>query len=307
MIFSNRSNRRGFHMKNSKLISILAAALLLGTGCVALADEQSTADEKPKADEQVTADEPVAKSGTVMAAHVATNADELAKKLANPIAAMISVPFQYNYARTFNEDGHRNLLNIQPVVPMSISKDWNLISRTIVPIIQQKDVQPNNTQFGLGDTTQSFWFSPKEPTKSGLIWGVGPAALIPTGTDGIGANTFALGPTVIVLKQQGPWTYGMLFNQLWNVGGQADISSMFIQPFLAKGLGKGRTLSVNAESTYDWNSKKWTVPINVAYSKVSKWGKQMVSNQVGAGWYATSPSGGPEWQLRYMMVLLFPK
>ena len=294
-------------MKNSKLISIFAAAFLLGTGCVALADEQSKADEQPKADEQITADEPVAKSGTVMAAHVATNADELAKKLANPIAAMISVPFQYNYARTFNEDGHRNLLNIQPVVPMSISKDWNLISRTIVPIIQQKDVQPNNTQFGLGDTTQSFWFSPKEPTKSGLIWGVGPAALIPTGTDGIGANTFALGPTVIVLKQQGPWTYGMLFNQLWNVGGQADISSMFIQPFLAKGLGKGRTLSVNAESTYDWNSKKWTVPINVAYSKVSKWGKQMVSNQVGAGWYATSPSGGPEWQLRYMMVLLFPK
>ena len=294
-------------MKNSKLISIFAAAFLLGTSCLALADEQSTADEQPKADEQITADEPVAKSGTVMAAHVATNADELAKKLANPIAAMISVPFQYNYARTFNEDGHRNLLNIQPVVPMSISKDWNLISRTIVPIIQQKDVQPNNTQFGLGDTTQSFWFSPKEPTKSGLIWGVGPAALIPTGTDGIGANTFALGPTVIVLKQQGPWTYGMLFNQLWNVGGQADISSMFIQPFLAKGLGKGRTLSVNAESTYDWNSKKWTVPINVAYSKVSKWGKQMVSNQVGAGWYATSPSGGPEWQLRYMMVLLFPK
>ena len=294
-------------MKNSKLIGIFAAAFLLGTGCVALADEQSKADEQPKADEQITAEKPVAKSGTVMAAHVATNADELAKKLANPIAAMISVPFQYNYARTFNEDGHRNLLNIQPVVPMSISKDWNLISRTIVPIIQQKDVQPNNTQFGLGDTTQSFWFSPKEPTKSGLIWGVGPAALIPTGTDGIGANTFALGPTVIVLKQQGPWTYGMLFNQLWNVGGQADISSMFIQPFLAKGLGKGRTLSVNAESTYDWNSKKWTVPINVAYSKVSKWGSQLVSNQVGAGWYATSPSGGPEWQLRYMMVLLFPK
>lgn len=299
-------------MKNSKLISFLAIAFMLGVSCVTLADEplanvQTAAEEKSKTDDQVKAEAPTAKSGTVMATHVASNADELAKKLANPIAAMISVPFQYNYARTFGDDGYRNLLNIQPVVPISISKDWNLISRTIVPIIQQKNLQPGRSQFGFGDTTQSFWFSPKEPTSSGLIWGVGPAALIPTGTDGIGANSFALGPTAIVLKQTGPWTYGMLINQLWNTGGQSDISSMFIQPFLAKGLGKGRTLSLNSESTYNWKTKDWTVPINIAYSKVTKWGKQMVSNQFGAGWYATSPSGGPEWQLRYMMVLLFPK
>ena len=299
-------------MKNRKLISSLAIAFMLGVSCVTLADEpladeQTAAEEKSQADDQVKTDAPTAKSGTVMAAHVASNADELAKKLANPIAAMISVPFQYNYAQTFNEDGYRNLLNIQPVVPISISKDWNLISRTILPIIQQKDVQPNKTQFGLGDATQSFWFSPKEPSSSGWIWGVGPAALIPTGTDGIGANSFALGPTAIVLKQEGPWTYGMLINQLWNTGGQSDISSMFIQPFLAKGLGKGRTVSLISESTYNWKTHQWTVPINLLYSKVSKWGTQMVSNQVGAGWYATGPSGGPEWQLRYMMILLFPK
>ena len=288
-------------MGNSKLINILAAAFLLGTGCLAFADEQS------KADEQTTADEPIAKSGTVIAAPAASNADELAKKLSNPIASLISVPFQYDYSRTYGDDGHKNLLNIQPVIPMSISKDWNLISRTILPIIQQKNLQPDKTQFGLGDITQSLFFSPKEPTSSGLIWGVGPAALIPTGTDGIGANTWAFGPTIVLLKQTGPWTVGMLVNQLWNTGGQADISSMFIQPFLAKGLGKGRTLSLNTESTYNWKTHKWTVPINLAYSKVSKWGKQMVSNQIGAGWYVTSPSGGPEWQLRYNLTLLFPK
>jgi len=244
---------------------------------------------------------------TATAAPAASNADELAKKLANPIASLISVPFQYNYSQTYGDDGYKNLLNIQPVIPVSISEDWNLISRTIVPVIQQNDVQPNRNQFGLGDTTQSFWFSPKAPTSSGLIWGVGAAGLLPTGTDGIGANTWAFGPTIVVLKQLGPWTYGFLMNQLWDTGGQADISSMFIQPFLAKGLGKGRTLSLNSESTYNWKSKKWTIPVNLAYSKVTKWGTQMISNQVGFGLYATTPSGGPDWQLRYTLTLLFPK
>ena len=291
-------------------LSVVAASLL-GITTLASANDESAIEEQKaassKTEDEPTVEQPAAKSGTVMATHVATNADELAKKLANPIAAMISVPFQYNYSRTYGDNGYKNLLNIQPVVPISISENWNLISRTIIPVIQQKNVQPNRTQFGLGDTTQSFWFSPKAPTPSGLIWGVGPAGIIPTGTDGIGANTWALGPTAIVLKQTGPWTYGMLVNQLWDTSGPADISSMFIQPFLAKGLGKGRTLSLQAESTYNWKTKEWSIPISLLYSKVSKWGKQMVSNQIGAGWYATSPSGGPEWQLRYMMVLLFPK
>ena len=305
--YNTRSDRGDSYVKFCKLINVLAISLLLGNASAALAAEQSKTDEASKSDEQKTTEEPVAKSGTAVTAQSDSNADELAKKLSNPISSLISVPIQYNYARTFGDDGYRNLVNIQPVIPMSISKDWNLITRIIVPVVQQKDVQPNRTQFGLGDTTPSFFFSPKAPSSSGLIWGIGPAALIPTGTDGIGANTWALGPSIVLLKQQGPWTYGVLVNQLWNIGGEADISSMFLQPFLAKGLGKGRTLSVNSESTYNWKTHDWTVPINLAYSKVTKWGKQLVSNQIGAGLYATSPSGGPEWQLRYALTLLFPK
>ena len=282
-------------MRNSKLISSIAATILLWTSCLALADEQSEAEEAS------------AKPDTVAAAPAAHGADELAQKLSNPISSLISVPFQYNYSQTYGDDGYKNLLNIQPVIPVSISEDWNLISRTILPVIQQKDIKPGRSQFGLGDTVQSIWFSPKAPTSSGLIWGVGPAALIPTGTDGIGANTWAFGPTVVMLKQSGSLTFGFLMNQLWDTGGPADISSLYIQPFVAKALGKGRTLSLNSESTYDWKSKKWTVPINLAFSKVSKWGTQMVSNQVGVGIYATTPSGGPDWQLRYALTLLFPK
>ncbi len=297
----NNLNRIRVQMKFSKLINSLVAVFMLGSACVALADEEITADEQSADNEAKT------KSGTVSAAPDASNADELAKKLSNPISSLISVPLQYNYARTFNDDGYRNLLNIQPVVPVSISKHWNLISRSIMPVVFQKNVQPGNYQSGFGDLTQSVWASPKAPSASGLIWGVGAVALIPTGTDGIGANTWAFGPTIVMLKQAGPWTYGVLANQLWDTSGPADISSMFLQPFLAKGLGKGRTVSLNSESTYNWKSKQWTVPVNVAYSKVSKWGGQMVSNQIGAGLYATSPKGGADWQLRYALTLLFPK
>ena len=214
---------------------------------------------------------------------------------------------QYNYSRKYNDDGHKHLLNIQPVIPVSISENWNLISRSILPVVFQHDVQPGKYQSGFGDLSQSVWASPKAPSASGLVWGVGAIALIPTGTDGIGANTWAFGPTIVLLKQTGSWTVGLLANQVWDTSGPADISSMYLQPFVVKGLGKGRTVSLNSESTYDFKSKKWTVPFNLSFNKVSKWGNQMVSNQVGAGWYATSPKGGADWQLRYALTLLFPK
>jgi len=272
-------------MSIKRTIVIAGAALLLVTAGLVSAQQTTAAGSPP-----------------------AKDADALAKQLSNPVASLISVPFQYNYARTYGDNGYQNLLNIQPVMPFSISEDWNLISRTILPVIQQKNVQPGKTQFGLGDTVQSFFFSPRQPGPGGLIWGVGPAALIPTGTDGIGGDTWALGPTFVVLKQQGPWTYGALANQLWDTGGPADISSLFIQPFLAKSIGKGRTISLNTETTYNWKNKEWLIPVNLGYSKVSRLGRQMVSNQVGIKAYLKTPYGnGPDWGLRYTFTLLFPK
>lgn len=242
------------------------------------------------------------------------SADELAKKLSNPIASLISVPIQLNWDTDIGVDGEgeRYTLNIQPVIPVSISDDWNLISRTIVPAIDQSDVVAGTgSQSGLGDVLQSVFFSPKKPTTGGLIWGVGPAFLLPTATDDLlGTEKWGIGPTAVVLKQEGAWTYGALVNHIESVAGdeeRSDVSSTFLQPFVAKGMGKGATLSVNFESSYDWQNEQWTVPLNVVYSQVLPLGKQLVSIAGGARYYVEAPDGGAEWGLRLVFTLLFPK
>ena len=151
-------------------------------------------------------------AGLLIATPAFAQSDEqaLAQQLSNPVAALISVPLQLNYSQGIGpvDDGSQWLLNIQPVIPVGISEKWNLISRTIVPVVSQSDIFPGaGSQFGIGDTVQSFFFSPKAPTSGGLIWGVGPVLLLPTGSDPLlTGDKWGAGPTAVVLKQQGPWT-----------------------------------------------------------------------------------------------------
>ncbi|MBF8179785.1 transporter [Herminiimonas contaminans] len=244
----------------------------------------------------------------------AEDSAELAKKLSNPVAALISVPLQYNYDHHYGPDknGHKSYLNVQPVVPISLNADWNVISRTIVPIASQSGVIPGSSESGLGDVTQSLFFSPKAPTSSGIIWGVGPAFLLPTGTDpNLSARKWGAGPTGVILKQDGPWTYGALASHIWGVGGSSsrrDLSNTFLQPFLSYTTKDAWTYSLNTESTYDWKAKEWSLPINLMVSKLVKFGTQPVSLGGGVRYWADNPdTGAHDVGVRFVMTFLFPK
>jgi hypothetical protein len=235
---------------------------------------------------------------------------DIAKKLANPIADLISVPFQNNWDCCFGKfNGDKYTLNFQPVIPLKLSTDWNLIVRTIVPVIyQERFSETLGDQFGLGDTVQSFFFSPSRPV-DGITWGVGPAFLWPTGKSTLGSEKWGAGPTGVILKQHGGWTYGVLANHLWSYAGADDrpyVNATFMQPFVSYTFPDTTSISLNTETTYDWRLDEWSVPINLVVAKVFKFGGQRV--QIGAGprYWAARPDGGPSWGARFNVVFLFP-
>ena len=241
--------------------------------------------------------------------------EELAKKLSNPVAAMISIPLQGNYDHNIGpaDDGERYYLNIQPVVPISLNEDWNLISRTILPVISQDDIFPwAGDQSGVGDVVQSFFFSPVAPTANGWIWGAGPVFLLDTASDPLlGSEKWGAGLTGVALKQDGPWTYGALTNHIESFAGSDKrdyVSATFIQPFLSYTTPDAWTFTVNSESTYDWNGEEWAVPVNLLATKLLRFGNTPVSIGGGARYWVDSTAGGPEgWGVRLVFTVLLPR
>ncbi|MFK7812091.1 MAG: hypothetical protein AB8B59_06330 [Maribacter sp.] len=239
------------------------------------------------------------------------SAEELAKQLANPVASLISVPIQNNF--DFNVgplEGFRYNINVQPVIPISINEKWNMISRTIIPVSSQTDVTgQGNNETGLGDIAQSIFFSPKE-AKNGLVWGVGPVFLLPTATDNVlGANKWGVGPNALVLKIQGQWTYGALVNHIWSYAGSGpnDINASFFQPFITYANKSGASFTIASENTQSWDNKVFGGFTGIYYSKVVKFGKQMMQLGGGPKVFYGNNAFNPDWGIRANIILLFPK
>ena len=241
------------------------------------------------------------------------DAQDIAVKLNNPVANMISVPFQNNLDYGIGlHQGSKYTLNFQPVIPISLTPKLNLITRYIIPIVDQHDVTgEGNSEAGLSDATISAFFSPVG-TKNGWIWGAGPAFLVPIGTDDfLSTRKWGVGPTALILRQAKGMTYGFLANQLWSVAGdeaRSDVNQLFLQPFFAYNWKSGAGLGLNSEMTFDWEHNTTTAFLNPIVTGVTKLGKQAVSMGIGPRIPLAAPSNSKaDFGLRAVLTFVFPK
>jgi len=247
-------------------------------------------------------------------AHAELSAEELAKVAQNPVANLISVPFQDNINFNYGpEEKTQNLLNIQPVIPVSLGSDWNLITRTILPVVSQPEFFPEEGRTnGLGDTQFTAFLSPNR-TK-GLIWGVGPIAQLPTNTDKVlGNDRWGIGPSAVVLRIEGHWVYGALANNLWSVSSShtdPSYNNFLLQPFINYNFHDGLYLTSSPIITADWKADsgdRWTVPLGGGVGKIVRFGRLPVNFQTQAFCNVEKPEFGADWTWRLQAQLMFPK
>ena len=292
--------------------TVLAFFLMLASGAMTRSQEPTPASAQSASNAgkaQPKAEEPEADTDA--------GTEALQKATQNPVASLISVPVQNNNNFGVNP-GYRtqDVLNIQPVIPISISKDWNLLVRWIMPIVYQpvpnQPGAPETGEYGLGDMVPSFFISPKKPGK--LIWGVGPVFQLPTATNTfLGQGKLGIGPSVVLLTQPGHWTLGVLTNNIWSVagsGGRPDVNQFLLQYFINYNLKKGWFITWQPTLTANWeadNGNRWTVPFGGGVGRIMKLGAQPVSLTAQFYGNAVHPEGTSSWTMRLQIAFLFPK
>jgi hypothetical protein len=254
--------------------------------------------------------------GATVAAHAEMSAEELAKLAQNPVGNLISVPFQNNTNLNFGpEKGTQNVLNIQPVIPVSVDKDWNIITRTILPVVSMPALSPDiGSTNGIGDVVFTAFLSPANPGQ--WIWGVGPVFQLPTNsTAELGNKNWGMGASGVVLhlEKGDPWVYGALVNNIWSLTSDkqgGSYSTGLIQPFVNYNFPDGFYLTSSPIWTVDWKAdsgQQWTVPLGGGVGKIFHLGKLPVNTSIAAYYNVVKPDFGPNWQIRAQVQLMFPK
>ena len=257
----------------------------------------------------------VARAVAQDAAASGSDAEHIAKQLSNPVATLVSVPLQFNWDQGVGpDDDLRTIVNFQPVVPFALTEHWNVITRMILPHVSQPSLGPGlSSDSGVGDVQLSAFLSPVG--SKGTTWGVGPIVALPMTTDPLlGSGKWSVGPTAVMVMNQGQWTYGALVNHLWSFADTGDIerdevNQSYLQPFLAYHTKNALTLTLSSEAIANWEApsgEEWTVPIVFTVSKVTKLGPFPFSFGAGTGVYVERPQGAPEWKLRFTATLILP-
>lgn len=241
---------------------------------------------------------------------------KLANQLNNPVAALISVPIQYTVDEKIGptEEGEVTVIKASPVIPIELNDEWNLISRTIIPVIDQENIPVNGQgESGLGDIAASIFFSPKAPTENGWIWGVGTILLLDTASeDALGAGKWGIGPTGLILRQKDGWTYGVLTHYLVDVAGddnRADVEQLFLQPFLSYTIASTKTtFTFQSEATRDMEANETGAFALFELGQMFKIGSQIMQARIGVRDWYESPTLGPDGTtLSLKLTFLFPK
>jgi hypothetical protein len=243
---------------------------------------------------------------------------DLAQQLTNPVASLVSVPLQFNWDQPVGvDDDTRLTLNFQPVVPIALNSEWNLIARWIMPYVAQPRLTDSGLPAsGLSDVVASVFFSPAKPGR--FIWGLGPVLTLPMTTEPtLGSGKWGIGPTAVVLQMKGRWTYGALLNQIWSYAGddftggvpRSDVNQTFLQPFVSYTTANAVSLTMNLEASANWEADDdtWTVPLHLLVAKLTRFGPFPMQVGGGVGFFTAAPDGRPDWRVRFVATLLLPR